>query len=85
MAASPATISSMLPQLREREFQRAISSFDEADFATPTGRERIVHDVTHALADFERRMLPPGARRMELKRIEAIVRVAMRDIAAACA
>jgi len=85
VAASPATTISLLPQLRERAFRQAISSFDEADLATTAGHERIVHDVAVAYADFERRMLPPSARRMDLHRIKAIIRVALRDIVAACA
>jgi hypothetical protein len=83
MAASPTL--SMLPQLRQRAFQQAISAFDAADLTTPAGRERIVHDVTRAYADYERRMLPPTARPLDLHRIRAIVRVALRDIVAACA
>jgi hypothetical protein len=75
----------MLPQLRERAFRQAISAFDPADLATPAGRDRIVHDVALAYADYERRMLPPTARRIDLHRIRAIVRVALRDIVAACA
>ncbi len=85
VAVSPAPAISLLPQLRERAFLQAINAFDAADLATPAGRERIVHDVAHAYADYERRMLPPTARRIDMHRIRAIVRVALRDIVAACA
>ncbi len=85
VAVRPAAAISLLPQLRKRALRQAIRSFDDADLATPAGHERVVHDVAHAYVEFERRMLPPNARRMDLHRVEAIVRVALRDIVAACA
>ncbi len=83
MAAHMGPAISILPRLRELEFRKAINSFDDADFSTPAGRERIVQHVTHALLAFERKMLQTGERRMSARRIEAIVRVAMSDITAA--
>jgi hypothetical protein len=84
MAATAVAIS-MLPQLRKRALRQAIGSFQDADLATAAGRERVVQDVVRAYADYERRMLPPDARRLDVHRVEAIVRVAMRDSVAACA
>jgi len=76
---------SLLPLLRQRAFRQAISAFNDADLRTPAGHERVVRDVTRAYADYERRMLPADAKRLATQRIEAIVRVALRDLVAACA
>ena len=84
VAASPGPAISLLPHLKERAFRQAMSAFAAADIGTAAGRERIVNGVAHAYADYERRF-PPTARRMDLHRIKAIVRVALRDIVAACA
>lgn len=75
----------MLPRLRQRALLEAISKFDDADLATVAGRERIVQKMALSIADFERRMLPAGAPRMSLRRLEAVVRVAMSNMVAACA
>jgi hypothetical protein len=80
MAVSPI---SLLPRLRERAFQAALSEFDPADLGTAAGRERVVHDVSRALVRFERKHLAPDVRRMPLRRIEAIVRVAVQNLTAA--
>lgn len=85
VAVSPAPAISLLPYLRERAFLEAINAFDAADLATPAGRERIVHDIARAYAAYQRRMLLPTQRPLDLDRIRAIVRVALRDIVAACA
>ena len=83
--AGAATTVSLLPQLRKRALQQALGSFNDADLAAgPAGHERIVRDISRAYADYERRMLPANARRLTSRRIEAIVRVALRD-RAACA
>ena len=80
------SIRAALPLSLHAQFDDELAeAFDAADLATPAGRERIVHDVAHAYADYERRMLPPTARRIDMHRIRAIVRVALRDIVAACA
>ena len=88
MATSQATSAktiSLLPHLKQRAFQHAIRSFNHTDLTTRAGHERIVRDVARAYADYERRMLPLNARRIDRSRVEAIVRVALRDIVAACA
>jgi len=83
MVASPISI---LPRLRERAFQEALSEFNPDDLGTAAGRERVVHDVSRALVRFERKHLAPDVRRMPLRRIEAIVRVALQSlVAASCA
>jgi hypothetical protein len=82
MAAHMGPAISILPRLRELEFRKAINSYDDADFSTSAGRERIVQHLTRALLAFERRMLEPAERR-SASCIEAMVRVAMADISAA--
>lgn len=83
MAAHMGSTISILPRLRALEFRKAINSFDDGDFSTPAGRERIVKHVTRALRAFERKMLQPEERRMSERRIEAMVRVAMADTTSA--
>ena len=85
VAAGAARTLSLVPQLQKRALRKALGSFDDADLATPAGQQRIVESVSRAYAENERRMLPPAARRIDPHRIEAIVRVALRDIVAACA
>lgn len=87
MAGSMATSAiSLLPRLRERAFQEALRDFNDADLGSTAGRERIVHDVSRALVRFEQKHLEPEVRRMPLRRMEAIVRVALQNlVAASCA
>ena len=45
----------------------------------------VANDIARAYAAYQRRMLLPTQRPLDLDRIRAIVRVALRDIVAACA
>jgi len=86
MAASPgATTVSLLPLLRQKALRQAVASLGSVDLRTSAGHERAVQTISRAYADYEQRTLPPGARPLDPLRIEAIVRVGLRDLVAACA